>query len=297
MTDYRRNLLQIHLAVLLFGFSGLFARFVPLPAWILCWGRVFFASLSLLALFLLRGEGLRTKSPGQTRLALAAGLVLALHWSAFFRSIQVSSVAVGTLTFATFPLFVALLEPPLFGERLRPADLGTSLALLAGVAIMVPGADLGNATTRGILWGMLGSLTFALLSLINRRLTRDNRGTLIAFYEQAAAALVLTPPLLLRGILPGPRDLLLLVLMGVVFTALAHSLFIEGIKRVKVRTAGIVSGLESVYAILAALLILGEVPPLREILGGAVVLGAATVSTLLSASEERASPGEVPGKG
>ena len=282
MTEHHRSLIRIHLAVLLFGFSGLFARFLPLPAWTITWGRVTFASLFLLGLFLLRREGLRLRTRRQTLLALAAGAVLALHWTAFFQSIQTSTVAVGTLTFATFPLFVTLLEPLLFREPLRASDLGFALTLLAGVGFLTPRLDLGDAGTQGILWGMLGSLTFAVLSLMNRTLVRDNRGTLVAFYEQGTAALLLTPPMLLRGVAPTLPDLALLALVGVVFTAGAHSLFIQGMKRVNARTAGVLSGLESVYAILGALLLFGEIPTLREVLGGALILGTATVSTLRS---------------
>ena len=290
MTEGHRSLIRIHLAVLLFGFSGLFARLIHLPAWTITWGRVTFASLSLMVLFLLREESLRMRTPRQTALALGAGVVLAGHWSAFFQSIQTSTVAVGTLTFATFPLFAAFLEPLIFRERLRLRDLTTASVLILGVAILVPRADLGDAMTRGILWGMLGSLSFAVLSLMNRSLVRDNRGTLVAFYEQGAAALVLTPLVLLRrDPLPLP-DLALLALVGVVFTAGAHSLFIGGMRKVTARAAGVISGLEPVYAILGALVLLGETPSLRECLGGAVVLAAAAASTLRSARESGGSP-------
>lgn len=77
-------------------------------------------------------------------------------------------------------------------------------------------------------------------------------------------------------------DIGMLVIMGIVFTAIAHTLFIGGLRTVKVRTAGIITGLESVYGVVAALLFLGEIPGIRQIVGGAVILAVALYSTLAS---------------
>ncbi|MFR6714479.1 MAG: EamA family transporter [Dorea longicatena] len=49
---------------------------------------------------------------------ILTGVVMAIHWSSFFQSIQTSSVAIGTITFSTFPLFLTFLEPLLFHEKI-----------------------------------------------------------------------------------------------------------------------------------------------------------------------------------
>lgn len=104
-------------------------------------------------------------------------------------------------------------------------------------------------------------------------------------YEQGTAAVVLLPALFFLHPAFTGRDIAGLIILGVAFTAGAHSLFIEGLKHVKVQTAGIISGLESVYGILAAFFVLREVPGLRELIGGAVILGVVFYSTLDSAKE------------
>lgn len=77
-----------------------------------------------------------------------------------------------------------------------------------------------------------------------------------------------------------PQNLAGVAVIGFVCTALAHSLYVAAQKRVKAQTAGLVSGMETVYSILYALVFLGEVPSPRALLGGAVILGVAVLSSL-----------------
>ena len=68
-------------------------------------------------------------------------------------------------------------------------------------------------------------------------------------------------------------------MLGVVFTALAHALFIRGMMAVKAQLASIIASLEPVYGILIALVVLSEVPSAREILGGVVIISAIVYAT------------------
>ena len=76
----------------------------------------------------------------------------------------------------------------------------------------------------------------------------------------------------------------MLILLGVVFTAGAHSLYIQGMQAVKAQLASVVTCLEPLYAIFFALLILNEVPSLRELVGGGIIVG-----TVYFATKKRAS--------
>ncbi len=280
MKDTTRSLIEIHIAVVLFGLSGLFARYVGQPAVIIALGRVFFASISMYLLFRYSGTriGLRSKSDYLT-LALA-GLMLAVHWTTFFLSIQVSTVAIGVLTFSTFPLFITFLEPLLFGERIKTADVLCACVMFTGVMIIVPEFHLSNNITMGIIWGMTCSLTYAALSLINRKFVKKYSGRVIAFYEQGTATLVLLPAFFIYRPAFTPMSIFLLVLLGVLFTAAAHSMFINGMKSVRAQTAGMIASLESVYGIAAAAVFLGEIPSFNEFAGGALILSAALYSTM-----------------
>ncbi|MEM9184854.1 MAG: EamA family transporter, partial [Pseudomonadota bacterium] len=112
--SYRVALLELHLAVLLFGLAGVLGKAIAAGALIIVFGRSTVAALTL-GLGLVLGLKNRREScalPRTRRLGLgASGVLLAVHWLAFFHAINISSVAVGVVGYATAPLFVVMLEP------------------------------------------------------------------------------------------------------------------------------------------------------------------------------------------
>lgn len=280
MNAKAKSLLEIHLAVLLFGLSGLFGKFLTLSSTIIVLGRVFFSSFFLLILILYLKKDIKLKEKKHYLYLIMMGVLLALHWSAFFKSIQVSTVAIGLLTFSTFPVFVTFLEPLFFKEEIKLFDSLIAFVTLLGVMLVIPTLELGNNLTQGVIWGIVSGLTYAILSMLNRKFVKDYSSFVIAFYEQFIATLVLIPFYLLQRPVLDLKDILLLVLLGVVFTGISHLLFINSLKNIKTQTAGVISSLEPVYGIFFAVFLLRELPTLREILGGIVILGAVFYSTL-----------------
>jgi len=274
-----RALLEIHLAVFLFGFPGLFGKWLALSPFLIVLGRVFFAALALALLMAVRRQSFRIRPGRDMALLVLCGLVLAVHWTLFFRSIQVSTVAVGLLSYSSFPVFTAFLEPLADRERWDPWSLAFALAALGGVFLIVPKFEAGNSVFRGVLWGLGAGLTFSVLSILNRRLARRHSSLSVALYQDLYATAGLLPALLLLPFHPDPRTLGLLALLGVVGTAAAHALFIKGMRHVPARTASILSALEPVYGIALAWLFLKESPSPRTLAGGVLILAAALVVT------------------
>lgn len=274
-----RSLLEIHLAVFLFGFPGLFGKWLALSPSVIVFGRVFFAALALFAVLGFGRRSLRIVPRRDMVLLAICGLALAVHWTMFFKAIQVSSVAVGLLAYASFPVFTVFLEPLLTRERWDPASLGYALLCILGLYLIVPSFDPSDAVVRGVLWGIGSGLTFSILSVLNRVLASRQSSLTVAFYQDLFAAIFLVPAVVRADFTLSLRDWGLIAVLGVFFTAGAHTLFIDGMREVRARTASILSSLEPVYGILLALLFLKESPSLRTVSGGAVVLAAALVAT------------------
>lgn len=276
------GLVKVHLAVLLFGISGLFGKLALSPA-VIVLGRVFFGTLFLIAVLRYRNVSIAVQERSHLLYLLLSGLILAVHWIAFFQSIKVSTVAIGVLTFATFPVFVSCLEPYFFREKIKVRNVAAAIATFAGVAVIVPsGFELQNNLTQGVLWGVFSGFTFALLSLLNRRLVRDYSSIVVSFYQQGAATIILLPVLFLETAVLNTEAVLMLALLGIVFTGIAHSLFISSLKNISTQTASIIASLEPLYSVICAALLLGETPSFREVVGGMIILGATFYATFKS---------------
>lgn len=281
----RNSIVLLHLAVMLFGFSAVLGQFVSAPAVIIAGGRVIFSSIALLIFSLVTKASLKLRSKKDYGIALFTGVVLAVHWTTFFQSIQSSSVAIGTITFSAFPLFLTFLEPLVFHEKLKFRSVISALVLLLGVGITIPSFSLENETTIGIVWGLISALAYGVMSLSNRYLSGFYESRTICLYEQGTAAVVLLPALFLLQVQWTVENVVGIAAIGLVCTAIAHSLYVAAQRNVKAQTAGVISGMETVYGILFAFMFLGEVPGVRELIGGAIILGVAVFSSLTSSKK------------
>ncbi len=278
--SFNRNIIYLHVAVMLFGLAGVAAQFVEIPAVLVALGRVVCSSLLLLIIAIVKKESLKLNSGKDYCMIILTGAVMAIHWTTFFQSVQVSTVAIGTITFSTFPLFLTFIEPIVFHEKLRSQSVLSAILLLIGVMITIPEFSMENHTTIGIIWGMVSSLSYAILTLANRYFSPRYAARTVCLYEQGSAAIVLLPALFLVKTTWRPLDLAGIAFVGFICTAFAHSLYVSAQKSVRAQTAGIISGMETVYGILYALLFLGEVPSIRELAGGIVILGVAMYSSI-----------------
>jgi len=277
--SHNRGLMEAHLAVLLFGLAGLFGKWLTLHPLVISLGRVCFAVPFLFVVMRARGERVWLNQRRDYLVFLQLGVILAVHWTAFFMAIQLSTVAVGLLTFSTFPVFVTFIEPWILKSAFRFRDVLIALVTMFGVSLVIPDFSFDNQVTLGALWGILSGLTFALLSVLNKKFVAQYPSRQVSLYQFAAAALVLLPVVIpLKPSFDG-RSLVLLAILGIVFTGISHTLFISSLKRIKAQTASVIASLEPVYGILATVVLLGEVPGLREAAGGLIILSMAFWAT------------------
>ena len=273
-------MLEIHCAVFLFGLAGLFGKLLALPPLIIVLGRTTFASICLILIIVCYKKRLTIRSVRDFKVLAALGIILAIHWVTFFYSIQVATVAVGLLTFSTYPFFVTIMEPYFFKEKLTFSAIFLAIMVCVGVALIIPSFNFNNNITQGVFWGILSGFTFAVLSLLNRKYVQTYSPLIITFFQNSFAAVVLVPFLFFEEWEIRAGDIFFLIILGIFCTAIAHTLFISGLMHVKAQVASIVAGLEPVYGIIFALILFGEVPSFRTLIGGVLIMGTALLATL-----------------
>ena len=271
------GLAALHAAVALFGFAALFGTWLTLSPVLIVLGRTLVAAATLMVV-----ATLGSKRIGRPDLRLvAAGAVLALHWVTFFAAVQTAGVGIGLVGYASFPLFTLVLERVLLGRRWNARDAGAAVLVVTGLVLVVPRWTWHEQSAQGLAWGVLSALTFALLAIMNRHASARRRPADIALWQDAAAALCLLPfaGAAWDGASLTLRDGVLLLSLGVLCTALAHTLFIRSMRTVSATTASIVAALEPAYGIALAWALQAEQPGARVVAGAGVLIVAAILAS------------------
>jgi drug/metabolite transporter (DMT)-like permease len=272
------SLVALHLGVALFGFAGLFGKWIAWDPVAIVLGRTTVAAIVLAVVVRYRKGALRLP----VLRMIPNGVILAVHWVAFFTAIKVSTVAIGLLGYASFPMFVPLLERAMLGIPMRRGELAKAALVALGLVLLVPEFSWASQTVRGLAWGVLSGFMFALMTVRTRKLSPDRWSSEMALWQNTVAALCVAPVVVWQGGLGGAvtaHTLLLVVLLGVFCTALAHSLFIASLARLTAATVAVVAALEPVYGILLAVWLLGEIPDPRTIAGATLLVTAAILAS------------------
>ncbi len=282
----RQATTAIHVTAVLFGLTGIFGELIQAGAILITAGRAAFATATLL-LFMVR-TGHRPARPARRALPvlLAAGVLLAVHWTTFFVAVKVGGIAIATLGFASFPAFITLFEGFLFKERTQASEWAVVALVTAGLALVTPSFDFGDQATVGLGWAVASGLSFALFTLANRKAVGLLPARELACWENGVVALLTLPWCLAEFADLRVLDWVWLFMLGVFCTALSHALLVASLARLKARTAGIVIALEPVYAILFAAILFAQYPSARALAGGALIIGAIVWSGLRRAAAD-----------
>ncbi len=274
-------------AILIYGTLGVFVRYAGQSSTLVALARSSIGTLFLLGLMAVKHQKLDWPAIRRNwKPLLIAGVLLGLNWVTLFEAYEYTTVAVATLCTYMNPVIIVLGAAVLMHEKLTARKLACIGAALVGMVFVSGVADSGLPSAgeaRGILLGLLTAVLYGTIVLSNKYL----RG--ISAYDRTVVqlfitTLVLLPYCALRGDF---ADLhitaaqgVLLVILGVVHTGFAYSLYFGSMADLPAQTLAILSYLDPVTAVLLSALVLHEPMSAFELLGAVCILGAAVVSEL-----------------
>ena len=286
MQSVSKARLQIHFCVLLWGFTAILGKLISLPALPLVWWRMLLVTLALLLMPRV-WRGLRAM-PARLRWAYAGiGVLVSLHWLTFYAAIKLANASVGATCIALGPVFLAFVEPWIAKRRFDPRELLIGVAVVPGVALVVGGVP--TDMRLGIAVGVLSALFVALFGSLNKRLVEHGDPLTVTCIELGTGAVFLTllAPLLPHAgpafVLPDAHDAVLLLALAFGCTLLPFTLALVALRHMSAFGTQMVTNLEPVYAIVLAMLLLGEQRQLDGwfYAGVAVILAAVFAHPLL----------------
>ncbi|MBK7341924.1 MAG: EamA family transporter [Saprospiraceae bacterium] len=280
MDPTRRAWMEMHLAVLCFGFTAILGAWISLSALSLVWWRVLLTSLSLM--LLLRGFGSLRRMPIRLMMSYAGiGVLVAIHWVAFYGAIKLSNASITLVCMATTSLFTAFLEPLFTRQRLRGVEVVLGLMMVPGMILVIRHIEPGH--WYGVLAGLAAALLASIFSILNKQLVSRASEMEITLLELGSALDLFvsgTGGLSLAGITfviePAPTDWLWLIVLALVCTTLAYILALRALRHLSAFASNLTINLEPVYGIILAIVLLGEHHELDLYfyLGVAMILGA-----------------------
>lgn len=287
MTETKSGLVAINIAAVIFGSAALFGKLDISPYWIVAM-RGFFAALTLFLVGWMRRNVLPIQTPWRKLLRplAATGLLLSAHWLSFFASVQLSGIAVATLTFAAFPLFTVLVTA--FTLRRLPGlmQIAAGAVIVIAVALLVDVKN-GGPMLSGALAGLGSALLYAFFSIHSKQLIPKMPPLHISLGQNIVVFLSLLPALPFASPAPAmASDWLWLAVLGVVTTALMLQLFLFALARLSPAVCSGFVALEPVYAVAFAALFFKEPLTVWVLVSGMMIVGA-SVALLLAERDKR----------
>jgi drug/metabolite transporter (DMT)-like permease len=279
MSAHARALFQLHVCVVLWGFTAIFGRLITLTATQLVWWRMLLVTLAL-ACFPRVWRAVRRMRGADVAAYAGVGCVIAVHWLCFYGSVKLANASVAATTMALAPVVVALTEPWITGARFERHNLLLGVLVIPGVALVVGG--LPGDMHLGFWVGVASAALAAVFNLLNKRLLSHYDAMSVTWIELGAGFLLLTaasPFMAPAGeafVLPSLQDSAWLLVLAIFCTLIPFVVSLRTLRHLSAFTTQLAINLEPVYAILLAVLFLGEARELnaRFFLGVLIVLAA-----------------------
>jgi len=275
----------MHIAIFLWGFTGLFGKLIQLNEGLLVWYRLLISS-AVIAMILLYQKSLPKLSAKELLRISGIGFLVMLHWVTFYASIKLASISVAMICLSSIALFASIIEPLVNRKRFDYIEIVFSAVAMIGISTIYSS---DAHALPGIIIGVISALLSATFSTFNRQIASRYEPLTISLVELTSGMIFLTLlfPLYFKiqpttKFFPGFNDTVYLLLLSLVCTVLTWVLSLQALQKVSAYTMGLALNLEPVYGIILAILFAGEGKIMNKgfVTGALIILITVTVHTL-----------------
>jgi len=277
-----KHVLWLTLATILISTSGALGKFIEMPIPVIIWWRCALAAVFLFVFCRYKKIQLKINSNQDRLTFFISALFLGAHWITYFHALKVSNVAIGMLSLFTFPVFTAILEPLFSKVKFDPIHILLGGLVLLGVYFLAPDFDLESTQLKGVLWGVISAICYAIRTLMLKQHVSVYNGSMLMFYQVLLLAVVLVPSLFMFDTSAIKTQYPYVIVLALVTTAIGHTLFVNSLKYFKVSTASIIASTQPVFGIIIAFLFLNEIPTWNTFLGGTLIISTVVIESIRS---------------
>jgi len=272
MTSRQIGLLQGYSAVIFMGAGITIIQTLPIPSPTLVWYRVAIA-LPVLCLYAFVRKTSLHISRAYWKPLFFTGLLTGTHWISLFLSIKLSTVALGMISFYTFPVFTTLLEAGVQKRKPLTRDLLVTLITLAGVILLTPLTGASAEFLPGLLLGILSATLWAGRTVLIHHTLKELPSLTTMIWSLGIVLLFLSPTTLKApaiwnwdpGVIKGT------LFLGLFVTAFCHTLILSSLRRISATLLGQIAPVQIVSASITGWYFLKEPLTPRIIIGGSLI--------------------------
>lgn len=272
----KKALLQMNVAVLLWGFTGVLGRAIALDAPVLVWYRMLLTAVFMAAILFYRKQWVAIDKKDRTQMILV-GCLMGIHWVAFYGSIKLANASIALVCLSTASIFTSVIDTLVHRRKFDYSELLIGAIALLGVFVMYLIPELEKAyhnkvvedllpnRNMGIACGVIAAFLSSIFTILNKRIAGKYPARTMVFYEMSSGWLLISLLLPIQFfyvpqtiMLPGLWDIVWLVVLSLCCTVWAQSLALSALKHLSSFTATLSVNLEPVYGVLLAFLFFQE---------------------------------------
>ncbi len=268
----------------IFGTIGIFRSYIPLPSSVIAFVRGAIGMLFLLLVITLKRQKINFAAIKKNLLLLClSGAFIGVNWILLFEAYRYTSVSTATLCYYMAPVLVIIASPFILKEKLTAKKILCTLSAFLGMLIISGVSQATGAGMRGVLFGLGAAALYATVIILNKFIKgiSDTEKTLI---QLGSAAVTILPYVLLTenltALSANATCAILLIIVGIIHTGLAYTLYFGSIEHIKAQTAAMLSYLDPVIALILSAILLREGFTLAQLVGSILILGAAFISEM-----------------
>lgn len=257
----RKAFLQLHIAIILAGFTGILGKLIHLNEGYLVLYRLIMSALMILGIFLITKTFYLPKAKNILQL-MGIGAIVSLHWVSFYGSIKYSNVSVSVTCLSAIGFFTSFIEPLINRRRIDWVEVGLGILAICGIYLIF---NFYPEYKLGITFGIISAFLASIFPILNKRMLKQFTPRVLNFYEMSggAVALCFILPVYFQFFpadyfIPTASDCFWLFILSAFCTVWAFNLGLQALQKISAFTVNLSYNFEPVYSIIMAFIIFKE---------------------------------------
>ncbi len=264
--------LEVIIAAVIWGSSGLFVKYFDLPAPVIAFFRLAIPSIVLGIIFLAK----RTKIY-HSKLLLWASSLNAVRMFFYFLALSFTSLSKAVIVLYTWPLFANLWSFIFLKERLSRRNVFLLFTAFAGIILIYLKNELSFSDQDfiGMTSMLLSSIVYSSTVILFKKESLKCSQTCLLFYQNIIGAIIFLPFIFLSDYSLDLEKGSILVFYALLIGLVAFGLFFSALKEIKASVASFLAFFEVPSAIFFGIVFFGDVMTWNVIIGGALIITSA----------------------